>query len=96
MSDADYVECWFIGGPWNNRLERLHRRFLEHGAVFRVPKPDATVFWEALNVLHVLPETADYYRQEPLETGAQVFSCLKGARCRAFYTRFALTSVKRT
>jgi hypothetical protein len=98
MSDAEFVECWFIGGPWGNQLATLHRRFLEPGAVLRVPVPLTKISIAAdcaLSPLDVEHKTADYYRQESLETGVPVFSCLEG-RYGGHYTRFYLTSITQT
>jgi hypothetical protein len=96
MSDAEYVECWFIGGPWNNRLARIHRHFLEPGGCFRASVESTHVVsiaaWEKCP-LDVRFESADYYRQVSLETGVPVFSCLENARYGGYYTRFYLTSV---
>jgi hypothetical protein len=81
MSD-DYVECWFIGGPWRNSL-RLISRSLFYGLCpsIRVPVPNQQPYiahipfqevgWETLEV-----PTVEYTFCRPLETGVPVFSCL--------------------
>jgi hypothetical protein len=99
MNEGDYVECWFIGGPWNNLLARLHPRFLGPGAVFRVVVPKSTISIAAdcdMSPLDVSSETVSYYRQVSLETGVVVFSCLENAQYGGYYTRFYLTSITRT
>jgi hypothetical protein len=103
MSDADYVECWFIGGPWNNQLAGIHRHFLEPGGCFRMPVPPCfslaghpVPLNSAAIPLDAELETVDYYRQVSLETGVPVFSCLENARYGGYYTRFYLTSVTQT
>jgi hypothetical protein len=96
MFDANYVECWMIGGPWNNRLATLHRRFLEPGACFRasVPADGFSIAPISACPLDVSIETADYYRQVSLETGVPVFSCLEDARYGGYYHAFDLRSVR--
>jgi hypothetical protein len=98
MSNDDYVECWMIGGPLNNQLIQLHRRFFEPGSVFPVPVPRSKISIAAncaVSPLDAELETVDYYRQVSLETGVSVFSCLEG-RYGGYYTRFYLSSITQT
>jgi hypothetical protein len=96
MLSDDYVECWFIGGPWNNQLTLLHRRYTDAGAIYRVALPDTKITIAAnctASPLDVDFRTVTYYRQVSLETCVPVFSCLEGARYGGYYTRFYLSSV---
>jgi len=99
MAEA-YVQCWFIGGPWNNRLESVPAVLIvgSRRARWRVPDGRALppMDWTADGAL-ITNETfpvVDYWLQPMLETGVPCFSCLEGAcepELMVYY--FALRSV---
>ena len=100
MIETPPIQCWFIGGPWNNRLVPIAPDMLS--AMFicvPLPIPFEKQFYresiELVPIDAVTIETVDYYRQAPLEgTGYPVYSCLEGAATERGGTIFGLKSVK--
>ena len=77
-------ECWFIGGPLNNVVRGIpvHHCDGKHFAIVRADRPDLLLIRpRAMDLLRGLTSgeaLRRYYRQIPLESGVEVFSCLHG------------------
>ncbi len=94
----DYIECWFVGGPWKDRLIPIHHQIVsDKRRAFRVP-----ILENKINVFAIYDgpitdspmQIVDYYQQHPLETGTPVYSCLNEAAFGRSGWHFGLTSVK--
>lgn len=78
------VECWFIGGPWDNRLVPIPRSLAEPERVLIVSDPREIGPMPAIGASPLdfdngrIP-TFEYYPMVPLETGVPVYSCLPDA-----------------
>ena len=69
------VICFFIGGPWNNRLLRVN---LHSSCRVPIPLP-LEPFWASdgpVLMKDVIIQTVDYYPDAPLPSGVPVYSCL--------------------
>jgi hypothetical protein len=76
----DYVDCWFIGGPWDNQLMKVHRNHVaRHQSICApiVPKMAPIKHMEEL-IRHddVKVKTVTYHLSWPLKTGVPVYSSL--------------------
>jgi len=100
--EGDYVECWFIGGPWKDQLRQIHDLLVrDPGIPLRVFGPDDHAWAPAAptyaNAIDPFNHGGTvYYQQSPLETGVPVYSCLPYAESQIIYTRFGLRSVTRS
>ncbi len=76
----EIVECWFVGGPWGNRLVPLGRRFVDSRTPLRVPdtKDEPITFIGESTWVPWAEKTkmVDYIRSHSLETGTPVYTCL--------------------
>lgn len=100
MNEPEYIECWFIGGPWKDRLVLIARHIVESDAPFRVPDPKKSFIpsvaeWNSgISFSNAMVKIVDYYQQLPLETGVPVYSCLNESAFERGGCRFGLKSVK--
>jgi hypothetical protein len=76
------VACWFIGGPWNNRLVPISYETISRGIPIKVAVPLGAPLsdWDKpISFQDATHKTVDYHSMLPLETGTPVYSCLDGA-----------------
>ena len=99
MAEAEYIDCWFVGGPLKNTLRPVLKSWVERYCAsidaMEPIDPPPPIDWAGLDVSCLMQETfrrVTYFRSIPLETGTPVFSCLACATEGGF--RFGLRSVR--
>ena len=78
-AEAETVECWFIGGPYNNRLQHISTRVIDSHCELRIPEDLELPFDPSkayVSPLELVYSVVDYYPQAPLPSGVPVYSCL--------------------
>jgi hypothetical protein len=80
VSADDYVNCWFIGGPWNNQLMKVHRNYVTKHRTLIVPIIPKMIPSEIKEgpIRHddVMIKNVIYHLSFPLKTGVPVYSSL--------------------